>query len=79
MLHVKLSVIALTLYRLLNRCVKVVELLQCLCNGYLMSISSENGKTHLNSKGILKKCTFLTTLSDHLSCCAQHTLPCTRG
>lgn len=80
----KLSVIALTLYGLLNLCAKVVEPLQCLSNGYLMSLNSENGKTHFNRRGILKKCTFLTMLSDNLRYSttlktAQHALPCTRS
>lgn len=81
-LDVKLSVIALTLYGLLNSCTKAVELLQCLSNGYLMSLNSEKGKTPLNSKGILKKCIFLTMLSDYPRYAttlktAEHTLPCT--
>lgn len=62
----KMSVIALTLYGLLNLCAKVVQQLQCLSNGYLISLNSENGKIHFNSKAKLKKCTFLTTLSDNL-------------
>jgi len=79
---VKLSVTALTPHGLLNLCAKVVALSQCLSNGYLMSLNSENGKIHLNSKGTLKKCAFLTMLSDDPRYSttlktAQHALYCT--
>lgn len=62
----KLSIIALTLHGLLNLGAEVAQLLQYLSNGYVMSLTTENGKIHFKSKGTLKKCTILTMLSDHL-------------
>lgn len=79
-LHVKLSVCPdhWTCAR------RIVQPWQCLSDGYLRSLNSENGKIHFNSRGTLKKCTFLTILADNLQCStapkkAQHALPSTRS
>lgn len=63
---------------------RVLQLWQCLSDGYLRSLNSENGKIHFNSRGTLKKCTFLTILVDNLWCStapkkAQRALPCTHS